>query len=216
MKIKNNSQASILNEFKVELSPFKAMLGRHVNFFSEDKTIALLSFSWWDHADADLREMTLEQVPGVFEEFNDCEQGWEINISEQSGFKQISIGDFEEPGVFKYTFQVSADLYLSAWSDLLNNISKLPGTFKTIQKAVIDPSLVLGLNLSRFNSKTLPDEVRAFNQLEFMSLFMSSIESLPDWITEFKSLKYIDLRFCDHLKLSARVSSFLKSKGLLS
>jgi hypothetical protein len=218
IKIGKDRQCSHFLEvknFRVGLVYLDPWFGNHLEFY-DDPNKSMVSFGWWDHADDQLRQMTLEEVPGAnpIELYDYCEQGVEINIWEKKGYTFIAQGDFEEPGSFDHVYRVPTSSYLKAWQDFLVSLPTIPGTFLSLEKALVHPELVRGLNLVRQDLKNLPKEIQIFKNLEYLHLNMDILEILPDWILEFKALKSVQLKGNARNKVSEKTKKYLQKKEM--
>ncbi len=94
--------------------------GKHLYFVSRGRGV-LAGFPFWDHADRDLRHFTLEDVPFGTEErpFQDEDESWRILIFQRDQQVVVWEGDDPSSEIYSRTFQLDADRYWSAWSEVI-------------------------------------------------------------------------------------------------
>ncbi|MCR8643124.1 hypothetical protein NV379_10680 [Paenibacillus sp. N1-5-1-14] len=53
-----------------------------------------MDFPWWDHADRDIKDFTIENIPlgSITDPYNDFEEGWQIIIYEKESFVYVLVG----------------------------------------------------------------------------------------------------------------------------
>ncbi|MGY5879145.1 MAG: hypothetical protein RTV31_02795 [Candidatus Thorarchaeota archaeon] len=118
-----------LDSFPV-ITDFRVLVGgRIASFAYVDYTsyaLGLLSrLMNWDDADERLQSMKIEDIPlGSTEEpWNDCEQGFELNIWEKDGFVYVVLGDEPCTNKFDVWYRVKKEDYVRAWKEILARYS---------------------------------------------------------------------------------------------
>ena len=109
----------LISDFKVEVGG-KNELFAYVDFAS-DSLGSLSRLFNWDDAENRLPTMKLEEIPlGTTEKpWNDCEEGWEINIWEKDGTVYVIEGTEPCPNKFEVWFRVQKEDYVDAWAKIL-------------------------------------------------------------------------------------------------
>ncbi|MBE8725062.1 hypothetical protein [Flavobacterium hungaricum] len=89
-----------------------------------------------------------------------------------------------------------ASLIIAAFGLFIRNKEsekKEKTTFDNLEKAKLQPELVIELNLSNTNLKMLPEEILKFRHLKFLVLSHNEITELPNEINKLQQLIGIDL-----------------------
>jgi hypothetical protein len=169
--------------------------GVHISFASSSEG-EIARFPWWDHADADLREMSDDDVPtGTVERpFDDVEQGWRILIWERQGHVFVMEGGGDRRR-YRRWFAVPRETYFSAWRDAIEQVRSAGGAFKTLATALRQPGAVRALRLGNQRLAELPPEIGSLENLEHLDLYLNQLSTLPAEIGRLKRLRSLDLRF---------------------
>jgi hypothetical protein len=185
----------VIGDFEVRLRDAERF-GMHLDFASTSRG-RLAGFPWWDHADADLREMSGDGVPiGTIDRpFSDVEQGWQILIWEHDGHVLVMEGDDESVLRYQAWFTVPKELYLSAWLGAIERARSEGGAFKSLADALQQPDKVRVLELGNQKLSDFPLEICSFQNLESLNLYLNQVSSLPPGIGRLKRLRWLDLRF---------------------
>lgn len=114
----------VIDDFEIKTIE-TGSLGVHIYFYSLKLGI-LSSFPWWDHAEHDIKKMSIEHIPlGSTENiYDDLEQGWQILIWEEKEYIYIMEGDEPCCQEFRTWFKVNKNNYILEWQkliDLFNN-----------------------------------------------------------------------------------------------
>lgn len=186
----------VVHDFEIHLRDTGGALGVHVGFVSRSDG-DLARFPWWDHADADLREMADADIPtGTAERpFCDAEQGWTIRIWEREGHVFVMEGDDNAVQRYKRWFAVPREAYFSAWREAIEQARSAGGAFKSLEAALKRPDTVRALQLGNRRLVELPRGVCELQNLEHLDLYLNQLTTLPAEIGRLRRLRSLDLRF---------------------
>lgn len=186
----------VVHDFEIHLRDTGGALGVHVGFVSRSEG-DLARFPWWDHADADLREMADADIPtGTAERpFSDAEQGWTILIWEREGHVFVMEGDDNAVRRYRRWFAVPRESYFSAWRGAIEQARSAGGAFKNLEAALKCPDTVRALRLGNWRLVELPPGICELKNLEHLELYLNQLSTLPAEIGKLKRLRSLDLRF---------------------
>ena len=200
-----------IGDFEIRLRQC-GQLGVHLDLCSKAAG-RLAGFSYWDHADADLREMNEARIPiGTADApYHDHEQGWEILIWRRGADVFVLEGQ-DDPGLrFSSRFRVAFEEYRSRWSAVFAAARTSPGTFKSLEAALREPNLVTGLLLGNRRLTRVPHAVTWMKNLEFIDLYLNRLTTLPSNMGALQHLRWLDLRFNRIAMLPDSMGSFAAS-----
>ena len=191
----NPSLFQRIDDFEVRLRDC-GQFGLHVDFCTSAGH-CLAGFPWWDHADADIRTMSLKDFPlGPHNRpFQDSEQGWQILIWECEADVFVMEGQDEDALVFTSWFRTPKDQYLQTWNTTVGDVNVRGGAFNSLTAALKSPLAVRALLLGNRKLTALPADIDRLPNLEFLGLYLNSLSALPRTISTLKQLKWLDLRF---------------------
>ncbi|MBK8251090.1 MAG: leucine-rich repeat domain-containing protein [Polyangiaceae bacterium] len=169
--------------------------GIHVSFASAAGG-DLARFPWWDHADADIREMSDADIPmgTVARPFEEMEHGWRLLIWERRGQVFVMQGG-GDPQRYTTWFAVSKEAYVTAWRNTIAEVRSAGGAFKHLASALKQPLAVRALQLGNQRLVNLPLEIGTLENLTYLNAYLNQLRSLPETIGMLKRLRWLDLRF---------------------
>jgi Leucine-rich repeat (LRR) protein len=88
------------------------------------------------------------------------------------------------------------------------------GFYCDINAALINPSLVKGLDLSNSKLETLPAAVVKFSNLEYLNLSGNQLKIIPSYVSELKNLKVLDISKMPYLNLQDALEKLVNLKFL--
>ena len=86
---------------------------------------------------------------------------------------------------------------LSVSAQTLLDSAQLASTknYRSFSEGLQQPDSVFRLDLSRQRRKVVPEEIRAFKNLQVLKLAKNDLRTIPSWIGEFSNLQYLDLSY---------------------
>lgn len=209
------SKFPVREDFRLDLEDCE-LLGMHVRMLGGAEELA--GFAWWDHADADIFNMTDETIPigSVTNPHTDADQGWEILIWEHDGFVYVAQGsaDYEHPHEYERHFCVPKERYLSEWKRLIERVRAAPQAFTSIEAALPYRATVRSLRLGNQRLESLPDEIGSFVNVEYIDLYLNNLTELPGSMGNLRKLRDLDLRFNKLTSLPSTFSGLESLKGI--
>jgi hypothetical protein len=112
----------VVSDFRLELSR-AGSLGSHI-VLESTRLGRLASFSYWDHAERDLKVLAIDKIPCAHpnSHYEDQDQGWQLILMrrEVAGVDEVwAFEGGEEWSELEVGFRVPAALWVAAWQQLI-------------------------------------------------------------------------------------------------
>jgi hypothetical protein len=181
--------------FRVQLRDYGQM-GKHVDFVDENGK-RLAGFPWWDHADADIRNMTTSTIPSGSSKnpFYNGEQEWQIYIWNREDKTFVLEGGEAGTTEFASWFKVPSADYRSEWLKVIELVRASGGAYRSLDEALSTDRPVTALLLGNQRLTSIPPAIERFRELRSLDLYLNSIRQIPAFIAGMENLKWLDLRF---------------------